>query len=236
MKTSESIIKIAPALLAAQKEIGSASKDAVNPFFKSKYADLGSVMEACKEALNKNGITVLQPVSTDGMGTTLLETILLHESGEFISDTMSVTIKQQNDPQAQGSAITYARRYSLQSMVFIPAEDDDAEKATNHAVNTPTSQSKTVSAKSTTTDVKCPKCGGEVWDNTQNKLNPKSPDYKCKDPNCKDAKGYVTGFWKPKNENAPHDAEGNEMEEKYTNEQPPVEAYQEEIDIEEVFN
>jgi hypothetical protein len=150
MKTSESIIRIAPALLAAQKEIGSASKDAINPFFKSKYADLGSIMEACKEALNKNGIIVLQPVGTDHMGTTSLETILLHESGEFMSDTMTVTVKQQNDPQAQGSAITYARRYSLQSMMFIPAEDDDAEKSTDH---TPTQVN---------TDEKCTKCGAPL--------------------------------------------------------------------------
>jgi len=132
MKTSESIIKIAAALLAAQKKIGSASKDAVNPFFKSKYADLGAVMEACKEALNDNGISALQPVGTSEMGTTV-ETILLHESGEWISDTMTVSVKQSNDPQAQGSAITYARRYSLQSMMFIPAEDDDGERATQHA-------------------------------------------------------------------------------------------------------
>lgn len=131
MKTSESIVKIAPALLAAQKEIGSATKDVVNPFFKSKYADLGSVMEACKDALNKHGITVLQPVAHLSEATTV-ETILLHESGEFISDTMIVSVKQSNDPQAQGSAITYARRYSLQSMMFIPAEDDDGESATRN--------------------------------------------------------------------------------------------------------
>lgn len=131
MKTSDSIVKIAPALLAAQKEIGSATKEATNPFFKSKYADLGSVMEACKEALNKHGMTVLQPVGNSEQGTTV-ETTLLHESGEFISDTMIVSAKQPNDPQAQGSAITYARRYSLQSMMFIPAEDDDGERGTRN--------------------------------------------------------------------------------------------------------
>jgi len=127
MKTSESIKEIAPALLKAQKEIGSAVKGSTNPFFKSKYADLGSVMEACKDALNKNGITVLQPV---GYGK--LETVLLHESGEFISEEMEIVSKSDIDPQAQGSAITYARRYSLQSMVFIPAEDDDGNKATSY--------------------------------------------------------------------------------------------------------
>lgn len=131
MTTSQTIIKIAPALLKAQKTIGAAKKDAKNPFFKSSYADLGAVMEACKEALNENGITVLQPVGRDEFGA-YVETMLLHESGEFITDRMPVVAKSQNDPQAQGSAVTYARRYSLQSMVFIPAEDDDAERATNH--------------------------------------------------------------------------------------------------------
>lgn len=131
MIKSDSIIKIAPALLKAQKEIGAATKGATNPFFHSTYADLGSVMEACKVKLNENGITVLQPVGTDEGGV-FVETVLLHESGEFIADRMRISVKQANDPQAQGSAITYARRYGLQSMVFIPSEDDDAEKATSH--------------------------------------------------------------------------------------------------------
>lgn len=182
MKTSESIKAIAPALLSAQKEIGSASKDAVNPFFKSKYADLGAVMEACKEALNKNGISVLQPVAHLAEITTV-ETILLHESGEFISDTMLVSAKQQNDPQAQGSAITYARRYSLQSMMFIPAEDDDAEKSTPRPATTP-SPRVSDPHQSTSTTVKCPKCSGDMWDNREKKTNPAAPDFKCKDPNC----------------------------------------------------
>ena len=203
MKTSDSIKNIAPALLLAQAEIGSAVKDSVNPFFKSKYADLGSVMEACKEALNKNGITVIQPVGSSEKGTTV-ETVLLHESGEFISDTMEVSVKQGNDPQAQGSAITYARRYSLQSMMFIPAEDDDAEKATNHNVQAPTTTARTV-PNTNNTNATCPICHGPVWDNRLTKTSPKQPDFKCKDRSC----GGV--IWPPKNENVPHDAEGNEL-------------------------
>lgn len=128
MKTSESIVKIAAALSKAQKNIGAAAKGAANPFFKSKYADLGSVMEACKEALNNEGITILQPVTTDLNGKHAVETILLHESGEFISSTMTLELSKTN-MQDLGSAISYARRYSLQSLVFIPAEDDDGEKA-----------------------------------------------------------------------------------------------------------
>ncbi len=128
MKRSESLQNIAPALLKAQTEIGAAKKGATNPFFHSSYADLGSIMEACKDALNSNGISVLQPVGSDDLGV-YLETVLLHESGEFIADRMRIAPKTDSNPQDQGSAITYARRYSLQSMVFIPAEDDDGNKA-----------------------------------------------------------------------------------------------------------
>lgn len=128
MNMSVSITKIAPALLKAQKEIGAATKGSTNPFFKSTYADLGSVMEACKKQLNDNGIVVLQPVVSDADGV-YVQTTLLHESGEWISDGLKIAPKSETNPQDQGSAISYARRYGLQSMVFIPAEDDDAEKA-----------------------------------------------------------------------------------------------------------
>jgi hypothetical protein len=152
MDKSESITKLAGALLNAQKKIGAATKGKTNPFFKSSYADLGAVMEACKEALNENGVTVLQPVGSDEQGV-YVETVLLHESGEFISDKMRIAVKQANDPQAQGSAITYARRYALQSMVFIPAEDDDGEKAmAGPSVQKPAS-------KPSQTGDKCEFCG-----------------------------------------------------------------------------
>lgn len=127
MTRSDSIVKIAVALSKAQKNIGAAAKGAANPFFKSKYADLGSVMEACKEALNNEGITILQPVTITAEGKHAVETVLLHESGEFISSVMALELTKTN-MQDLGSAISYARRYSLQSLVFIPAEDDDGEK------------------------------------------------------------------------------------------------------------
>jgi len=133
MKTSESIIKIAPALLKAQKATNVAVKGAKNPFYKSTYADLESVIGATKKHLNDNGITALQPVgyvdTTNGIKTTI-ETILIHESGEFISDTMIVTMDK-DGPQAQGSAISYAKRYSLQSLMLLPSADDDGEGATD---------------------------------------------------------------------------------------------------------
>lgn len=131
MKTSESIAKIATAFLKAQKNIGAATKGASNPFFKSKYADLGAVMEACKEALNNEGIAVLQPPAyTDVTGKHIVETILMHESGEYFAAAMALEVPKSN-MQDLGSAISYARRYGLQSLVFIPAEDDDAQKITN---------------------------------------------------------------------------------------------------------
>lgn len=128
MKTSFQIKEVSAALVAAQKNIGAAVKGATNPFFKNKYADLGAVLAACKEQLNDQGISVLQPVDGDKV-----TTLLLHFSGEWIqSDGVPIVFVKQNDPQAQGAAITYARRYSLASMLSIPAEDDDGEGATNH--------------------------------------------------------------------------------------------------------
>lgn len=112
------------ALNRAQKNIGAAKKGSANPFFKSSYADLGSVMEACKEALNNEGISVLQPVGRDSLGD-FVETILLHTSGERISGKMYLTAVK--NMQELGSAISYARRYGLQSLAFIPAADDDSE-------------------------------------------------------------------------------------------------------------
>lgn len=136
METTQTITKVATALLAAQKEMGSAKKGAVNPFFKSKYADLGSVMEACKDALNNHGISVLQPIGITENGGEYVETILLHESGEYLVSKMKLAVAKAADPQSQGKAISYARRYALQSMVFIPAEDDDAQSATRKYTET----------------------------------------------------------------------------------------------------
>lgn len=128
MNKSETIGKLAAALVKAQLKIGSAKKDSANPFFKSKYADLGAVVEALKDPLNEAGISYLQIVGRDELGT-FVETTLIHESGEFISGLTPVMVAKANDPQALGSAITYARRYGLQAMLGIPAEDDDGEKA-----------------------------------------------------------------------------------------------------------
>jgi hypothetical protein len=131
MKTSESITKIAPALLEAQRTMRAAVKDATNPHFKSRYADLATVIEATKGPLNEQGIIVLQGVTSDATGV-MVETRLQHESGEWFADTLYLPVPTQT-PQAYGSAITYGRRYGLQSMVTLPAEDDDGNKASEAA-------------------------------------------------------------------------------------------------------
>lgn len=125
MNKSETLAKLATALVKAQAEIKFAAKDSNNPFFKSKYADLPAVIDAVKPALNKHGLSFLQIVVETGV-----ETMILHESGEYISGITPVIVAKQNDPQALGSAITYAKRYGLQAIVGVPADvDDDGEAA-----------------------------------------------------------------------------------------------------------
>jgi hypothetical protein len=127
MKQSESINKLAMALVKAQAEMGGAVKDAKNPFFKSSYADLTSVIKAIKEPFANNGLAYIQfPISGEKSAGVI--TRLVHESGEWLEqDYMMPLIK--NDSQSFGSILSYARRYSLSAMAGIPAVDDDSESA-----------------------------------------------------------------------------------------------------------
>lgn len=119
---------ISKAILEAQKEMGNATKGSSNPFFKSKYADLNAIRESCMPALHNHGISVLQPtVNIDGKN--FIKTVLLHESGETFEGLTEIIYSKLNDAQAQGSGITYARRYGLQSLLNIGADDDDGNKA-----------------------------------------------------------------------------------------------------------
>jgi hypothetical protein len=117
---------LAAALSAAQSEIEGAVKGAVNPHFRSKYADLGACWDACRGPLTKHGLSIVQlPVACDP-GWVKLRTILMHKSGEVLEDTWSVPVSKQ-DAQGYGSALTYARRYMLQAIVGLAPIDDDAE-------------------------------------------------------------------------------------------------------------
>lgn len=123
---------IATALASAQINMGKALKQANNPHFRSKYADLGSVMDACLPALNERGIAVIQPTGEDDTGR-FVETIMIHgESGEQLSCRVPLIVGK-NDMQGYGSAVTYARRYGLMAMAGIAPEDDDGNAAAKAA-------------------------------------------------------------------------------------------------------
>lgn len=121
---TESIGKLAKALAKAQAAIKGAKKDAENPFFKSNYADLASVWDACREALSSNGLAVTQ-VTEIVDGTIVLRTILMHSSGESISGILPVMVGEKATAQQLGSAITYNRRYGLAAIAGVAPEDDD---------------------------------------------------------------------------------------------------------------
>ena len=123
---------IATALAAAQANMGKALKQANNPHFRSKYADLGNVMDACLPALNEAGIALIQPTGEDEHGR-YVETTLIHgESGEQLSCKVPLIVAK-NDMQGYGSAVTYARRYGLMAMAGIAPEDDDGNAAAKAA-------------------------------------------------------------------------------------------------------
>lgn len=126
MKTSETLKEIAVALRDAQVDTKFAIKDSTNPHFKSRYADLSSVIVAVKDSLNLNGIVFIQTPTESAPGTLALTTRLLHSSGEWIEDT-AVCPLQKNDPQGYGSALTYLRRYSLAAITGLYQDDDDGE-------------------------------------------------------------------------------------------------------------
>ena len=127
MNKSDTIASLAAALNKAQAEMSGAKKSAKNPFFKSNYANLEEVINCVKEPFADNGLSFVQfPISGDGVAG--VETIIMHESGEFISGEFMLKCSK-NDPQGMGSAITYARRYGLQSACGVPSEDDDGNAA-----------------------------------------------------------------------------------------------------------
>jgi hypothetical protein len=116
--------KISAALVKAQKAFGPALKTSTNPHFRTKYADLSACVEAVIDALNENGIALIQKNHLDETGVTV-ETVFVHESGEMLDCGKLHVPAAKNDPQGYGSALTYARRYSLMAACGIAPEDDD---------------------------------------------------------------------------------------------------------------
>jgi hypothetical protein len=131
MKTSENTDKIIPAYIKAEHEVGAVKKTASNPHFRSKYADLEAVMDACSDALANNGLAVWQSIS-DGQ----LITRLFHTSGQWMEGHTPLIVAK-NDMQGLGSAFTYARRYGLMAILGIAPEDDDGNAASATVIPLP---------------------------------------------------------------------------------------------------
>ncbi len=125
MRTSETIDKLAAALAIAQGQLQPAVKESTNPHFKSNYVDLHGVWKSCRDALAKNGLCVVQGGGDKGDGSTITYVCrIMHASGQWIESELTLR-PQKNDPQGVGSAITYARRYLLASMVGVAPQDED---------------------------------------------------------------------------------------------------------------
>ena len=177
---SQSIQKIAAALAKVAAEIENPHKNAKNPHFRSSYADLAEIINTVRPVASKHGVSVIQsPGMEEGLCT--VETLLLHESGEWIRGCAKSPIQKQ-DPQGVGSATTYLRRYSLAGMLGLAQEDDDGNSASerrNPATGEPHARPKAQPA--TEGEPACPDCGGRLWDDRQDKKSPRAPDWKCRD-------------------------------------------------------
>ena len=133
MQKSDSIAALAEAMAKAQGTIKGAIKDSANPFFKSKYADLSSVVEAIREAFASNGLSYVQRVEPSEREEVRVETVILHASGEWLSCGVLALPVSKGDAQGFGSALTYARRYSLSAACGVAPEDDDGNAAAKAA-------------------------------------------------------------------------------------------------------
>jgi hypothetical protein len=127
MPTSPTIAALAAALVKTQSALSGAKKDSTNPHFRTAYADLASIWDACRAPLANAGLSVVQLVSSDATHA-IVETILAHSSGEWVSSSLAVPLTKA-DAQGLGSAITYGRRYALAAIVGVCPADDDGEAA-----------------------------------------------------------------------------------------------------------
>lgn len=128
METSPTISALADALAKAQASVEGAVKGKVNPAFRSKYADLASVWDACREALTQNGLAVIQSPGQLAEGRMEMTTMLLHASGEWVRGSLTIPLGKV-DAQGYGSATTYARRFALAAFVGVAPADDDGAAA-----------------------------------------------------------------------------------------------------------
>ena len=132
MNSSATVKVLATALAIVQGQLTFAKKDSKNPFFKSNYADLESVWDACRSLLSDNGLAIMQFPGDYVDGNMTLTTIMTHSSGEWVAQNMSLPVSKP-DAQGAGSAITYMRRYALAAIVGVVQADDDGNSASEKA-------------------------------------------------------------------------------------------------------
>jgi hypothetical protein len=218
MKMSETLGALAAAMAAAQSEIRAVQKDSTNPHFKNHYASLDTILETVRPTLAKHGLSLMQGASTphtDEAGRITafaVETMLLHKSGEYITNTAVMPLAK-HDPQGAGGALTYGRRYGVSALLALATEEDDdgnsamptphqrAQQMAQQVVQAsapapaaapqPAPQAAPANGASASAPT-CPECAGPMWDNREGKRNPKAPDFKCKDKQCE---GVI---WPPK--------------------------------------
>jgi hypothetical protein len=201
LSQSPELDQLATALAIAQGSIQGAVKDRTNPAFKSSYADLSSVWDACRAALSRNGLSVSQHPGRLEDGSATVTTILLHKSGQHIASVCAALPRDQS-PAAVGSVVTYLRRYALAAAVGVAPEDDDGQAAQHAPTQAPPQRApvqaqrvadafggrvesvERIAPAASGIDPSCPTCSGQMWDNREKKTNPKAPDFKCKDKNC----------------------------------------------------
>jgi hypothetical protein len=125
---SEEITEVSAAFVAAQEEFEAVSKDADNPYFNSKYADITSILGMVRPIFAKHGLALIQSCSpsTDGVN---IQTVVLHASGQYLADDYLHVPAAKQDPQGYGGAITYARRYAMLAFLCLATEDDDGNAA-----------------------------------------------------------------------------------------------------------
>ena len=178
MNRSDEIGQLAGALAKAQAAMKPAEQDSTNPFFNSRYADLGSIITVIQPVLAENGLSFTQLPLFDGEALSV-ETVLMHASGQWVSSTMAVSIREEKGLsmlQGMGKAITYLRRYGLAAMFGVYSDrDDDGNTGDEVTKQAPVKQ---------TVEAVCPVCSGPMWDNRAKKMNPKAPDFKCKKKDC----------------------------------------------------
>lgn len=148
MRTSETIGKIAPAIVKAQAKMGHAIKNATNPHFKNDYADLAACIDSSRAILAENGLAVIHGAESDSTEAVTVTARVIHESGEWIESSLMLR-PSKNDPQGVGSAITYGRRYTLTAILGMGVADDDGNAASGPTQNAPSVRRETAKQNGT---------------------------------------------------------------------------------------